>query len=132
MLSDGPGASGDGLGAPSSTDSAVLISYAPGQTSGWHRHGGWHEVAVLSGVLTVYADDCRPRAYATGERYVGGPERHRVTNEGSEPVQAAVRWTVPTGAGPAELTVPQDEPEGCRDARAVPVFTQPSDERSRS
>lgn len=132
VLSAGPGGSGLGLGAPSSTDSAVLIAYVAGQTSGWHRHAGWHEVAVVSGTLTVYTDDCRPRAYGTGDRYVGGPERHRVTNEGSEPVQVAVRWAVHTGADLGELTVPQDEPEECRDAGVVPVSTQPSDQRSRS
>lgn len=108
-----PRLSGHSLGAADSTESVVLVTYGPGQSSGWHRHAGWHAVTVLSGALTVDGDDCQRRVYGTGDQYIGGPARHRATNEGTDAVEMAVRWIAPVGVGSAELAQPQQEPDGC-------------------
>ena len=55
---------------------ASTSSYAPGQSSGWHRHPGLHLVTVVSGTLTVYDGDCTAATYGPGQEYLGGEEPH--------------------------------------------------------
>lgn len=89
------------------------VTYDPGYSSGWHVHPGQHDVTVLSGTLTVYADGCRPEVYGAGERYVGGRERHLATNEGAERLEMVIRWL---GAGEGRLpdrTTPVAAPRQC-------------------
>ena len=92
-----------------------MLTYAPGQTSGWHVHPGVHEVTVLSGSLTIYGEDCQGRAYGPGERYVGGPTRHMALNDSAERLEMAVRWTFATDALPEVVTVPVAAPFPCDD-----------------
>ena len=67
-------------------------SYAPGQSSGWHRHPGLHLVTVVSGTLTVYSEDCRAATYGAGNEYVGGEEPHLARNETEVTLEMAVTY----------------------------------------
>lgn len=117
---EGPGRAGDAQSRPGLTlVTAGLLAAALGAIGIAARSSG------APGHVLAAASSCRPAVYGTGEHSMGGPERHRVTNEGSQPVQVAVRWTVATGTGPGELTVPEAEPEACGNARAVGDSTQP-------
>lgn len=95
--------------------SELMLTYAPGQTSGWHVHPGVHEVTVLSGFLTIYREDCQRRTYGPGDRYVGGPDRHMALNESAERLEMAVRWIFATEALPEAVTIPSTAPLGCDD-----------------
>ncbi len=66
--------------------------YAPGQSSGWHRHRGLHLVTVVSGTLTVYDRDCTAATYGAGQEYVGGEEPHLAPNETEMNLEMAVTY----------------------------------------
>ena len=97
------------------TTTELMITYAPGQTSGWHVHPGVHEVTVLSGFLTIYGRDCQRHAYGPGERYVGGPDQHMASNESAERLEMAVRWIFATEALPEAVTISSAPPVTCHD-----------------
>lgn len=97
------------------TATELMLTYAPGQTSGWHVHPGVHEVTVLSGSLTIYGEDCQRRAYGPGDRYVGGPDRHMALNDSAERLEMAVRWIFATEALPEAVTIPSAAPLPCDD-----------------
>lgn len=91
--------------------SVVTQVYEPGQTSGWHSHRGIHAVAVLSGALTVYDEQCRPTTYEPGRPYVGGQQPHLVRNESEVPVTMAVTYLNPPA--PSGSTEQAARPTGC-------------------
>lgn len=108
-----PGSALLGRNAVARTTTDVMLTYAPGQTSGWHVHPAVHEVTVLSGFLTIYGEDCQRRTYGPGDRYVGGPDRHMALNDSAERLDMAVRWTFATRALPEAVTVPSAAPFSC-------------------
>ena len=71
---------------------ADTSSYAPGQSSGWHRHPGLHLVIVVSGTLTVYSEDCTAATFGPGQEYVGGEEPHLARNETEVTMGMAVTY----------------------------------------
>ena len=79
--------------------SVVSQVYGPGEQSGWHTHPGIHAVAVLSGVLSVYDDQCRLQTFEAGRPYVGGQQPHLVRNETDAPVVMAVTYLSPAAPG---------------------------------
>ena len=88
----------------STGDISVLnMTYEPGQSSGWHLHRGIHAVAVISGTLTVYDQDCVAHTYGPGEAYIGGQQLHLVRNEGAEPASMVVTYVNPISTGPAKV-----------------------------
>ena len=91
--------------------SVVLQVYEPGEHSGWHAHSGIHAVAVLSGVLTVYDDQCQPQRFEPGRPYVGGQQPHLVRNETDAPVTMAVTYLSPSR--PATSSMHLAGPAGC-------------------
>ena len=76
---------------------AGTSSYAPGQSSGWHRHPGPHPVTVVSGTLTVYSEDCTAATFGRGQEYVGGEEPHLARNETEVTLVMAVTYLPRTG-----------------------------------
>jgi quercetin dioxygenase-like cupin family protein len=90
-----------------------VLTYGPGQTSGWHLHPGVHLVTVLSGTLTVYDAECQARIYGPGQPYVGGEELHLARNETDAPVEMAVTYVTRAGAPRHSLRVAQPAPPGC-------------------
>jgi len=91
--------------------SVVSQVYGPGDQSGWHTHTGIHAVAVLSGVLTVYDEQCRLQTFEPGRPYVGGQQPHLVRNETDTPVVMAVTYLSP--GAPGTSTVHLAPPAGC-------------------
>ena len=113
---------GDGDGPPVDGDrSAITLSardvsvvtqvYEPGHDSGWHAQPGIHAVAVISGALTVYDDECRPRTLEPGQPYVGGQARHLVVNRSDAPAVLAVTYLSPSA--PVGTTEHMAAPPGC-------------------
>jgi len=102
-----PAATPSALSIQSTGDISVLnMTYEPGQTSGWHLHRGIHAVAVISGSLTVYDQNCVATTYGPGEAYIGGQMLHLVRNEGTEPATMVVTYFNPINPGPAPVAPP--------------------------
>ncbi|MDQ4097310.1 MAG: hypothetical protein M3144_05515, partial [Actinomycetota bacterium] len=79
-----------------SGDITVLnTTYEPGQSSGWHTHRGIHAVAIVSGEITVYDQNCIRRAYGPNEPYIGGQYLHLIRNEGTQPAAMVVTYMNP-------------------------------------
>lgn len=89
-------------------------SYAPGQSSGWHRHPGLHLVTIVSGTLTAYDRDCTAATYGPGQSYLGGDEPHLARNENEVTLEMAVTYL------PAGWPVPGRVPGRRGPARLVP------------
>lgn len=85
--------------------------YEPGEQSGWHTHPGIHAVAVVSGVLSVYGDQCRLQTFELERAYVGGQQLHLVRNDGDTPVTMAVTYLSPSAPGTS--TQHLTPPTGC-------------------
>ena len=81
------------------------MTYAAGETSGWHSHPGLHLVTVISGTLTVYGPDCQPRRYGPGQLYIGGDSLHLARNEGEVPVEMGVTYLTTAGQSMAGFRV---------------------------
>ena len=92
---------------------ADTSSYAPGQSSGWHRHPGLHLVTVVSGTLTVYDGDCTPTTYGAGQEYVGGEEPHLARNETEVTLEMAVTYLPRPGHTLQGFRVDEPSPPMC-------------------
>ena len=92
---------------------AGTSSYAPGQSSGWHRHPGLHLVTVVSGTLTVYDQDCTPATYGAGQEYVGGEEPHLARNETEATLEMAVTYLPRPGHTLEGFRVDEPSPPTC-------------------
>lgn len=92
----------------------VTQVYEPGQSSGWHEHAGIHAVAVLSGTLTVYDDQCQVATFGPGNPYIGGRQLHLARNESDRAVEMVVTYISPTRA--EQSTRPGRAPAGCAGA----------------
>lgn len=112
---------GVGAAEPAVDPSAITLSardvsvvtqvYEPGEDSGWHAHSGIHAVAVISGMVTVYDDQCRSQTLGPGQSYVGGQERHLVANRTDTPATMAVTYLSPSA--PTKSTEHRAAPLGC-------------------
>lgn len=88
-------------------------SYAPGQSSGWHRHPGLHLVTVMSGTLTVYERDCTAATYGAGQEYVGGEEPHLARNETEVTLEMTVTYLPRSGHTLEGFRVNEPSPPTC-------------------
>ena len=88
-------------------------SYAPWQSSGWHRHPGLHLVTVMSGTLTVYGRDCMATTYGAGQEYVGGEEPHLARNETEVTLEMAVTYLPRPGHTLEGFRVDEPSPPTC-------------------
>jgi hypothetical protein len=84
--------------------------YAPGGSTGWHRHPGPVFITVTEGQLTFYeADDgsCTPHVVSAGEGYVDSGTGHIGRNETTEPAQDVSVIIAPVGGSfRSELSAP--------------------------
>jgi len=87
--------------------------YQPEESSGWHRHSGLHVVTVITGVLTVYDDECSTHTFGPGETYIGGHEPHLARNDGPDETRMVITWISDTGDS-KEHTVRTPMPAGCQ------------------
>ncbi len=77
--------------------------WAPGGTTGWHRHPGHSLIIVTSGAVTAYEGDdrsCTPHVYTAGMGFVdqGGADVHVLRNEGSVEARTVAVQLIPAGA----------------------------------
>jgi len=89
------------------------LTFAPGASTGWHKHPGPTVVTVTVGELTVTSRRCERRTYEAGETFVEkGPRRHRAVNTGTGTTESIVTFFVPAGA--EALTMPTPAPPCAR------------------
>lgn len=102
------------LEAERSMDVATAhLTFAPGATTGWHRHPGPTVVTLISGELTVTDRECEAETFEAGDTFVeAGPPEHLAVNTGDTATETFVTFFVPEGA-PA-LTTPAAAPS-CAD-----------------
>ena len=89
--------------------------WAPGGTTGWHRHPGPSLIFVIDGTVTDYEGDdptCTGHAYSAGQGFVdSGEGAHTLRNEGSVQAETVAVQLVPAGA-PRKIDVTPG-PDNC-------------------
>jgi quercetin dioxygenase-like cupin family protein len=106
------------LKAKDGLDIAVRsFSYAPGSSTGWHRHPGPVFIQVIKGTVTFYeADDqnCTPIVVDSGEAYLDlGEHAHIGRNETDQPAQDLVVLFGPPGIAPTDFRIDAPAPGNC-------------------
>ena len=91
------------------TDVAVqMITSPPGGSSGWHSHPGVVLVAVQSGTVTLYDQDCHTTQYGPGEAFVEvGDHALLVRNNTTSNAVLYVTLIVPKSAPLLRIDKPQ-------------------------
>ena len=80
---------------------AITVTYAPGQSSSPHRHGGDAFVYVLSGHVRSQVDGGSLRVYGPGESWFEPAGAHHVVSgnaSAKEPATMLVVFVAPPGA----------------------------------
>jgi len=94
---------------------ALTVSYAPGETSGPHRHGAAAYVYVLSGEIRSQVEGERaPRIYKAGERWFEPAGAHHLVSGNASRTAPASMLVVFVGPADAVLTTP-DKPSAAPD-----------------
>jgi quercetin dioxygenase-like cupin family protein len=90
-----------------------VVTIDPGGNSGWHTHPGPEYSVIKAGeVVLVRAPNCDPITLKAGQGFfTPGGTAHMAHNDGKEPAELYVTYTVP--AGPTVLR--QDIDEHCGD-----------------
>jgi quercetin dioxygenase-like cupin family protein len=110
--------SSSGTEVKAKVDSKIVfqtITFGPGSSSGWHSHPGPTLVAVQSGTMTVYHNDCTGQSYGPGQGWVEGhPGLPGVArNEGTVAAVVYVSYLVDSGTVvPSGLRIDEANP-GC-------------------
>jgi quercetin dioxygenase-like cupin family protein len=91
------------------TDVAMqTITSPPGGSSGWHSHPGVVLVAVQSGTVTLYDEDCQTTQYGPGQAFVEvGDEPSLVRNNTTSNAVLYVTLIVPSSATLLRIDKPQ-------------------------
>ncbi len=76
-----------------------VITVEPGASSGWHTHPGPEYSILKAGeVVLERAPDCQPFTYKAGQGFfIPGGTPHMAQNDGTEPAEIYVTYTVPAG-----------------------------------
>jgi quercetin dioxygenase-like cupin family protein len=91
----------------------VRVDIQPGGTTGWHHHPGIAVVAVGSGTVTEYDEECQKTVIQAGHGFVESHDRvHLVHNEGSVPAVLYVTFITRTET-PQGVTIDAPQPQGC-------------------
>ena len=78
---------------------AAIVNVAPGQSTGWHRHGVPLFAYILAGNLTVDYGDKGRRDYKPGDGFLEAMDTpHDGRNAGTTPVSIRVVYLGATGA----------------------------------
>lgn len=95
------------------TDVAMqTITSPPGASSGWHSHPGVVLVAVQSGTVTLYDQDCHTTQYGPGQAFVEvGDDPSLVRNNTTSNAVLYVTLIVPSSA--ASLRIDEPQPADC-------------------
>jgi quercetin dioxygenase-like cupin family protein len=88
-----------------------VVTIDPGASSGWHTHPGPEYSVVKAGeVILQRAPDCDPITLKAGQGFfTPGGTAHMAHNDGKEPVEIYVTYTVPAGT----TVLRQDAEEQC-------------------
>ena len=95
------------------TDVAMqTITSPPGGSSGWHSHPGVVLVAVQSGTVTLYDQDCHATQYGPGQSFVEvGDDPSLVRNNTTSNAVLYVTLIVPSSA--TSLRIDKPQPADC-------------------
>ena len=90
-------------------------TWAPGGTTGWHRHPGHSLIVITSGTVVQYHADCIPEVYgpgtANGPTFVdSGNDEHFVRNEDGK---GATGFAVQIVAHGAPRRIDEPAPDTC-------------------
>lgn len=96
------GTTRDPISINSSGETAFYVQQVvidPGGDSGWHTHPGPEYTIVKSGTVTLQrATHCTPVALGPGQvMFIEDGVSHTARNEGTEPVELYVTYTLPAG-----------------------------------
>jgi len=88
--------------------------FAPGATSGWHKHPGYLTGTVVSGQVVRYGTDCSSQTFTAGQSfYETGAKTFVVKNESNADAVVMVTFVVPGGTPTTALRVDQPQPTTC-------------------
>lgn len=91
--------------------SAMTVTYAPGQFSPPHRHGGDAFVYVLSGHVRSQVDGGAAHVYGPGDSWFEPAGAHHVVSGNASSVEPATFLVVFVAAGGATLTIWDHRPD---------------------
>ena len=100
-----------------------VVTVEPGASSGWHTHPGPEYSIVKAGEIVLErAPDCKPITLKAGQGFfTPGKTAHMAHNEGKEPAEIYVTYTVPAGT-----TVLRDDADAaCTGKGKTPETTEP-------
>lgn len=84
---------------------AVTVTYAPGQSSAPHRHGGDAFVYVLSGHVRSQVEGAAVRTYGPGDSWFEPMGAHHIVSGNASATEPATMLVVFVAAPAATLTV---------------------------
>jgi mannose-6-phosphate isomerase-like protein (cupin superfamily) len=100
----------DARGRRSADHAVVELTFAPGSSTGWHKHPGVVLVTVASGRLQHW-ENCTKTVYEAGDSFVEQGHVGLARNVWDVDTKVYATWIMPSWR-PA-LTVPVDAPRGC-------------------
>ena len=87
------------------------ITLQPGGHTGWHSHPGPVLVALRSGSVISYEEDCSATVYEAGDGFVDPSRRvHIMRNVGATPAEFYITALLPVGA---QLRIDEPAPANC-------------------
>jgi quercetin dioxygenase-like cupin family protein len=88
-----------------------VVTIDPGANSGWHTHPGPEYSILKAGEIVMErAPACQPLTLKAGQGFfIPGGTPHMAHNDGKEPAELYVTYTVPSG----NTTLRQDAKEDC-------------------
>jgi len=102
------------------------LTIDPGANSGWHTHPGPEYSVVKAGeVILVRAPACDPITLKAGQGFfTPGGTAHMAHNDGKDPAEIYVTYTVPAGT----TVLRQDSDDKCGAPKEPPKDTKPPKE----
>jgi quercetin dioxygenase-like cupin family protein len=100
-----------------------VVTIDPGGNSGWHTHPGPEYSVIKAGeVVLVRAPNCDPITLKAGQGFfTPGGTAHMAHNDGKDPAEIYVTYTVPAGT----TVLRQDADAQCGDEAAPPEPKSP-------
>jgi quercetin dioxygenase-like cupin family protein len=100
-----------------------VVTIDPGGNSGWHTHPGPEYSVIKAGeVVLVRAPNCDPITLKAGQGFfTPGGTAHMAHNDGKDPAEIYVTYTVPAGT----TVLRQDADAQCGEEAAPPEPTSP-------
>jgi quercetin dioxygenase-like cupin family protein len=100
-----------------------VVTIDPGGNSGWHTHPGPEYSVVKAGeIILERAPNCDPITLKAGQGFfTSGGTAHMAHNDGKEPAEIYVTYTVPAGT----TVLRQDADEQCGAKTEPPEDTEP-------